>query len=131
MATQDTTLNEMKQEIVKVSKATKVLETQMAQLAENQARMPHTLPPKPDVNPKEAKAVRHTLRSGRQYEDPLVPEETYINTEEGQSKPNGTPEEEASKEVQPSVIEPPPKVSSEVPRYIHPHRYAPFSFSIT
>ena len=55
-----------------------------------------------------------------------IPEETYINTNEDQSETNGTPEDEASKIVQPSVTKSPPQVSSEVPRYVPPHRYAHF-----
>ena len=90
----------------------------MAQLAEHNVRTLGTLPPKPDVNPNDVRIMQHTLRSGKQYEDPPILEETYINRNEGQSNPNGKFEEQASKEPQPSVTEPQPKVSTEVPRYI-------------
>ena len=108
MALQEQNFNEMKQEITKVSKATKVLETQIAQIADQTARPPGTLPPKPDVNPKEMKVVQHTLRSGRQYQDPEIPEEAYIKPNEGRSELDGQSEEPASqshKMVQPNLLQ--------------------------
>ena len=66
------------------------------------------------------------MRSRAQYEDPPIPEETHINTERDQDEPNDKSEEPASQETTTGATEPPPKVRSEVPLYIPPHRYAPF-----
>ncbi|XP_078152627.1 uncharacterized protein LOC144547810 [Carex rostrata] len=51
---------------------------QVAQQATQFSRQPSTLPPKPENNPRDVKAVRHVLRSGMQYEDPPMPNDDYV-----------------------------------------------------
>jgi len=119
----------------------KLLENQVAQQATQFHHQPGTLPPKPENNPKDVKAVRHMLRSGTQYEDPAMPKDDYVQPRSEESLSNdehiSTHEDSASKEAtpiaptdhaeqaKPSQNEP-AKVSAQVPLYIPPHKYAPF-----
>ena len=83
MLSQEQKFEKIETELERISKHGIMLENQIAQQAELFVRQPGTLPPKPEINQKNVQAVQHTLRSGRQYEDPLIPEETYINRSEG------------------------------------------------
>ncbi|XP_078163505.1 uncharacterized protein LOC144558538 [Carex rostrata] len=115
--------------------------TQVAQQATQSSRQPGSLPPKPENNPRDVKAVRHMLRSGAQYEDPPMPKHAYVQPQSEETRTNdehiSTHEDSASKEVTPIAPsdpaiqanpsqDEPPKVSAQVPLYIPPHKFAPF-----
>jgi hypothetical protein len=56
----------------------KLLETQVAQQTTQFSRQSAALPPKPDPNPKDVKAVTHMLRNRTQYEDPPILNDDYV-----------------------------------------------------
>jgi hypothetical protein len=105
----------------------------VAQQAAQSARQPSTLPPRPDPNPKDVKTVQHTLRSGVTYEDPPIPTNDHMPTsEEAEQQKNDEQisviEDQVSKDSPRSSVikDVPTKVSTEVPRYVPLHKYAPF-----
>ncbi|XP_078172833.1 uncharacterized protein LOC144566683 [Carex rostrata] len=116
--------------------------TQVAQQATQFSHQPGSLPPKPESNPRDVKAVRHMLRSGTQYEDPPMPEDAYVQPRGEGTQSNdehiSTYEDSASKETtpiapsghaeqaKPSQDEMPKVSAQQVPLYIPPHKYAHF-----
>ncbi|XP_078148472.1 uncharacterized protein LOC144543896 [Carex rostrata] len=115
---------------------------QVAQQATQFSHQPGSLPPKPESNPKDVKAVRHMLRSGTQYEDPPMPKHDFIQPQGEEAQTNdeyiSTHEDFTSKETtpiapsghaeqaKPSQDEMPKVSAQQVPLYIPPHKYAPF-----
>jgi hypothetical protein len=66
----------------------KILDAQVAQQAAQFSHQLGTLLSKLDPNPKDVKTVRHMLRNGTQYEDPLMSKDDYMqaSSEEKQQK---------------------------------------------
>ena len=141
MTSQNEKFDELTKKVDMLATQNKMLENQVAQQATQFSRQLGTLPPKPENNPREVKAVRHVLRSGMQYEDPPMPKDDYaqpqgeetrssdehISTHEDSASKEATPivPSDPAKQAKPSQDEP-PKVSAQVPLYIPPHKYAPF-----
>ena len=114
----------------------KMLETQIAQQAASSSRPQGTLPGKPDINPREhANAV--TLRNGKEYEGPKMPEEEEQQQPQKEAQIAPAPTSAAAQPhhaaAQPPVEPPnhgktaPDKVKhAETSKYIPPHRFVPF-----
>ena len=64
MTSQNQKFDELTKKVDMLATQNKLLENQVAQQATQFSRQPGTLPPRPENNPKEVKAVRHVLRSG-------------------------------------------------------------------
>ena len=64
-------MQELKQKVELLATQNKLLETQVAQQASASTRPVGALPPKPDLNPKDVKAI--PLRSGTTYDEPPMP----------------------------------------------------------
>ena len=130
-------MQELKQKVELLATQNKLLETQVAQQASTSTRPIGALPPKPDLNPKDVKAIQ--LRSGTTYDEPPMPiddekvdEEIVMIEKEVEQQSGKEPilqaEDQVAKEATEAskAKEGPTKVSTEVPRYVPPHRYAPF-----
>jgi gag-polyprotein putative aspartyl protease len=133
MTSQKKQMEELSTKVELLATQNKLLETQVAQQAVQSAWQLGTLPPKPDPNPKDIKAVRHTLRSGAAYEDPSIPIDVQVRASDEveqhkEDKHISTSQDQASKDSPrtPGSKDASAKVSTEVPRYVPPHRYAPF-----
>jgi hypothetical protein len=107
----------------------RMIETQIAQQASLSSRQQGTLPGKPDINPREqAHAV--TLRNGKEYEGPKVPEEGEQNVT--QSETIVTPKEPIANPTNLDNLQnngnsvPNKGKAPEIPKYIPPHRFVPF-----
>src|ERR1035438_4620956 len=107
MTSQNQKFDELTKKVDMLATQNKLLENQVAQQATQFPRQPGTLPPRPEHNPKEVKAVRHMLRSGTQYEDPPMPKDGYVQPRVEETRRNdehiSTHEDSASKETTPIV----------------------------
>jgi hypothetical protein len=87
MTSQNQKFDELTKKVDLLATQNKMLENQVAQQATQSSRQLGILPPKPENNPRDVKAVRHMLRSDTQYEDPPMPKEDYVQPQG--EKPQG------------------------------------------